>query len=220
MDYSNKNVLIATNNHDTAQKIKKFVVEKGFYVMKICENLDDIKRITNIEKPDLAIFDLNLIEDNFSENFMLSLNFNTIFINKSQKEHTDFSGFYHDFFSDVQINNVLNSGLKKFKLIKNENHIIVKENSSKIKLNIDKIFYIKTDNIYLKIYTKNKQYFSRTSLKSFLDKYNCGTFIRVHRSYAINKNHITKLQNNYLHINEISIPISRKYLNTIKLIFN
>lgn len=71
------------------------------------------------------------------------------------------------------------------------------------------ILYIKCENIYLDVYTINKTFTVRSSLEKFIEKLDKDIFIKVHRSYVVNKGNVTKISSKKIYLNEIEIPISR-----------
>lgn len=73
------------------------------------------------------------------------------------------------------------------------------------------IHYIEADNVYVTLYTSDKKYVQRMTLKeieSRLDE----NFIRVHRSYLVNKQKISSKSARYVFIGDVRIPISKKEL--------
>jgi DNA-binding LytR/AlgR family response regulator len=77
-------------------------------------------------------------------------------------------------------------------------------------LSIDEILFIKGDGAYIEIHTQNGMILQRKILKEIeeeLPKF----FVRVHRSYIVNRNYISRRTTNNLTIKDIEIPISRSY---------
>lgn len=82
-------------------------------------------------------------------------------------------------------------------------------------ISADQILFIKGDGAYVEIHTKEGMTLQRKLLKEIeneLPKF----FIRVHRSYLINKNYIDQKTSSCLTINEIEIPISRSFSINLK----
>ncbi len=78
-------------------------------------------------------------------------------------------------------------------------------------LRLDSILYIKSDNVYVDIFTSDgKKYTERISLLE-IQQHLGDSFIRVHRSYLINKNKITSEKANSIFVDEVEIPRSRRY---------
>lgn len=90
-----------------------------------------------------------------------------------------------------------------------EKDAILLNNKSKIYL--DKLKYIKSDGNYLEFVTDNKIIIDRNKLKDILDDLP-PNFIRVHRSYVINKNFINASNSKSIFLKpNIEIPLSRTF---------
>ncbi|HSD13028.1 MAG TPA: response regulator transcription factor [Flavobacterium sp.] len=94
---------------------------------------------------------------------------------------------------------------------KRKGYTIIKDGYSEVKLEHDDIVYVKSDNIYIDIVTTNKKYVLRNTLDNFLSELNNTNFCKTHRSFIVNKNRITKKTSNSVFLNEIEIPVSRKF---------
>lgn len=102
---------------------------------------------------------------------------------------------------------------------KNESFII-KDGTQSIKINISDIKWLRSDNVYVEVVTAQKIYIVRSSLEKMLDEIKNVNFIRTHRSYAVNINHVKAVSGQYLHIDDEKIPVSRKLKDEIKSIFH
>lgn len=94
--------------------------------------------------------------------------------------------------------------------------ITVKSGYDLHKLKYSEILYIQSDGEYVYFYTNDKKIMSYQSLKSLEKKLPKSTFMRVHRSFIINKNHVTGLKGKDLLLSEIKIPVSATYFETVK----
>lgn len=101
-------------------------------------------------------------------------------------------------------------------ILKNQlKSIVVKDSLHTIRIKFDDILYVQSDGNYIDINTISKVHSVRMSLDGFLQEVNNLDFIRVHKSYIINKLKVTKLSNNVAYIGTTEIPISRNF--TLKL---
>ncbi len=86
-------------------------------------------------------------------------------------------------------------------------------------INPSEIIYIKAENIYSKIYTKEKEYFCDFSLLFFEERLPNENFYRIHRSYIVNLDKIKKViksnQSYVLELQEtdVSLPVSRNKMS-------
>jgi two-component system response regulator LytT len=101
--------------------------------------------------------------------------------------------------------------------IQKDNYVIkdslfIKQNNNFVKIRIDDIAILESDRVYVNVHTtKNKKMLVRSALHDYLDVINSTNFIRVHRSYAINVNHIDAINPELVTINGQEIPIGRAY---------
>ena len=96
--------------------------------------------------------------------------------------------------------------------IKNQSKIVtIKDRYDSININRDDILFIKSDNNYIDIQTVSRKYTIRQSLEKFAEMFLTSDFIRVHRSYVINKTKIQKKTIKSIFVENIEIPYSKKY---------
>lgn len=93
--------------------------------------------------------------------------------------------------------------------IKNK-YIIVKEQGSQIKIEINEITYIEVQKEIITIHTLNKVYKIKGTMNNIEKEINCSRFCRCHKSYLINLEHINSIKQ-YVAILENSeeVPVSR-----------
>lgn len=77
-------------------------------------------------------------------------------------------------------------------------------------LDVNKILYIKSDNVYVEIYTRENRYIQRKFLTQIMEELP-EQFVRVHRSYLVNIDHVTSRKKSYFMIDEIRVPVSRTF---------
>ena len=84
-------------------------------------------------------------------------------------------------------------------------------------LNPNDILFIKSDGVYIEIYTNKSMVVQRKLLKEIMDELP-PAFIRVHRSYLVNSDYIGQRSANHITIQEHQIPISRSYKANLSMI--
>ncbi|NQZ77854.1 MAG: LytTR family transcriptional regulator DNA-binding domain-containing protein [Ekhidna sp.] len=85
--------------------------------------------------------------------------------------------------------------------------IFIKESHLLVKILIDDILYVEAVGSYSRIFTKEKNYTLSMNLKTFQSKFNHPGFIRTHRSYLVNSNHIDALNGNQIYLGDITLPV-------------
>lgn len=94
--------------------------------------------------------------------------------------------------------------------------IFIKSGHEHFKVNSESILFINSDADYTDIHTKNKTYISTESLKYWEQKLVELDFLRVHKSYIVNTQKITKTSSRYIFlVGDIKIPIGRTYKNNV-----
>lgn len=107
-----------------------------------------------------------------------------------------------------------------------QKHITVKNGTRRIKVELSSIIYIKTDKPYTTIFFNNQKLLHDKSLKQFEKILDSKTFIRVHRSQLINKNHIVELKSRKngdydgVLTNGEFVRFSRHYRNNWNIVLN
>lgn len=73
------------------------------------------------------------------------------------------------------------------------------------------IQFIKSDNVYLEVYTTNTKFLVRSTLKDYLTKLPNHIFYRAHKSFIVNIEHIQALNVKDVIVANRSIPISKEF---------
>ena len=91
----------------------------------------------------------------------------------------------------------------------NKNHIVIKDHKSITKLQYNNIVFIEAYGSYSNLYTNSKFYTISKTIKSIIHNFP-ETFVRVHRSYAINLDHVKSFSTDEVVMNnDTRIKISR-----------
>ncbi len=89
--------------------------------------------------------------------------------------------------------------------------IIIKQGYDKYKISLADILFLEAMKDYTKITTTAKQYLVLTTLNAMTEKLPADLFIRIHRSYVVNKNKVDAVQKNKLHIQSHELPVGKLY---------
>tara|TARA_R110000787_G_scaffold246766_2_gene352490 strand:- start:3782 stop:4462 length:681 start_codon:yes stop_codon:yes gene_type:complete len=111
------------------------------------------------------------------------------------------------------------SAVEKFPLlpIETKDHLIVKSGYDLHKLLYTDIKYIESDSEYVIYHTINgKKLMANQSLTKLEKALPSSLFMRVHRSYIINKKQVTGLKSRDLLLSENKIPVSDSYYAMVK----
>lgn len=98
-----------------------------------------------------------------------------------------------------------------------EHSIFIKSGHEHIKIKTNSILFINSDSDYTDIYTENGKFIASESLKFWEDKLSKFDFIRVHKSFIVNAQHVEKSSARFLFIKgNNEIPIGRTYKDSVK----
>lgn len=90
--------------------------------------------------------------------------------------------------------------------------IFVKSNNQYEKILLDGILYIEAKDDYVKIITEDgKTILVRKTLQAILAELNADSFVRIHRSFIINRNKLSKYSAQAIWIGTTEIPIGKNY---------
>lgn len=94
--------------------------------------------------------------------------------------------------------------------------IFIKEGHNFIKIRLHEILYLEALKDYTAIVTPAKKFCVLSPIGNLLKEKNFASFIRVHRSYAVQKNLISTITPAEVMINNISIPVGRSYKDKLE----
>ncbi|MFQ6794641.1 MAG: LytTR family DNA-binding domain-containing protein [Thomasclavelia sp.] len=101
--------------------------------------------------------------------------------------------------------NQINDSFKTYQII---------QGTIKIILRISQIIYIESFNHHIVIHCKSGELIERKQLSKFIKDINSDSFIQVHKSFVVNKEHIKMVEKKQLVLtDEKIIPIGKKYSN-------
>lgn len=208
----NIKILIVEDEIIIAEYIKELLEEESFNNISIANNKEEALHLINHFLPEIILMDINLNGINSG-----------IELAKNAKAKVIYLTGQYDYelmnqALETNPESYLTKPIKKNDLIAaiqlcifqlKSNTITLKVGLETIKLNLNDILFVKSDDIYIEIQTKTKKYTIRKSLDSFLKEINHSNFIKVHRSYIINKTKITSKKATSIFIDNFEIPISR-----------
>jgi len=85
--------------------------------------------------------------------------------------------------------------------------IFVRYKDKMVKLMLADILYMEADRNYSRIFTNSREYLLSTTLKLIEEKMSMQLFMRIHRSYLINLNHVDEVVENHVMIAQKPIPL-------------
>ena len=89
--------------------------------------------------------------------------------------------------------------------------IFIKKQHIYHRISFSEILYIKSDNVYLEVYTIDKTFVVRSSLKDYHTKLPPKYFYKAHKSYIVNIEHISSINAKDVLIGQKRIPITKDF---------
>lgn len=129
--------------------------------------------------------------------------------------------FLHKPFSFTRFEKAVTKALELKRLyekseVKDEsgNEITVKVEYQNVKVPVNAILYVEAMDSYVKIYTREtKPVITQMSMKSVIEMLPQGEFVRIHKSYIVNRNKIQSYTRNkvVMAIKGVELPVGRVY---------
>lgn len=219
---------IIVDDEPIARDILKKHLEKidSINLVAQCKNAVEAFNIINSENIDLIFLDINMPEIS-GLSFAKSINSNIKIIFTTAYREYAIDGFdlnAVDYLLKPISFTRLQQAVNKFLTEKSTNlpwdnekqnstndFIFVRADRKMVKLNFSEINYIESLSDYLKIHLSNKTIITRETITNIESKLSENNFIRIHRSFIVSVDKISSYTNEFVEINNITIPISRSY---------
>lgn len=224
-----KKILLIEDDFLNRRLTKKLLLENNYTVLE-AQNADDTFAIINSEKIDFIVLDINLGDDErdgisiaqeIKSKHQIPFTYLTAYdhseiINKALDSNP--SSFLTKPFKNTDLIAAIELGIRQYK--KNTRvTLFVKENGYTLEIPTDDICYLEANRNYLQVNTQRKIYSIRNTISNILETLPTKNFVQVHRAYIINKDKIDKLNKKKLVINNKEIPISKNYIEDLRLLF-
>ena len=196
-----------------------------------CKNALEAFSIINNQKIDLIFLDINMPEIN-GLSFAKSINKNIKVIFTTAYREYAIEGFdlqavdyllkpisFERFLQAV--NKYLGENIPvetpqlSESIIDESDFIFVKSDRKMVKIDFEEILHIESLSDYIKIITPQKTIVTRETISNIEAKLPKKKFIRIHRSFLIAISKIESFTNEYVEINQKSLPISRSYKKSV-----
>jgi DNA-binding LytR/AlgR family response regulator len=120
--------------------------------------------------------------------------------------------------TNVRFNKAMDKALLKvqekrnFISVTDAKDIFIKSNYKYIRLGLDEILYVEALADYVLFHTiGDKKFIVNATMKLVEDKLKNLNFVRIHRSFIVNKSRIELIEDNQVKINNKHLPISKSY---------
>jgi DNA-binding LytR/AlgR family response regulator len=98
--------------------------------------------------------------------------------------------------------------------------IFIKEGHEKTKIKLHDILYLEALRDYTTIVTPQRKYHVLATLGNLLNENEFRSFIRIHRSFAVQRHFVRKLDTHNVYLDNLSLPLGKAYKSDVEKIFN
>jgi DNA-binding LytR/AlgR family response regulator len=223
----NTRILIVEDELIIAEDIREKMIEFGYETVDVVDNFEDTLACIEQKKPDLILLDIALrgsktgidiakvIDKNYELPYIfLTSNHDAATLAEVKAVHP--ASFLMKPFKKEELYMAIELAFASQKMarpasVEKPDHIFIKEGHSYQKITISEIQYLKSEGIYIEIYTPHKRYITRDSFKNILDKLPAGAFIQTHKSYFIHTQHIRSVTAISVWVADTEIPLGRTH---------
>ncbi len=93
--------------------------------------------------------------------------------------------------------------------------VFIKDGTKQIKLALHDIIYLEALNNYTSVVTSARKYTVLSTLSNLLHEAAFHSFVRIHRSYAVQKHLIRKIGSAEILVGDIPLPVGRSYKSAV-----
>jgi two-component system, LytTR family, response regulator len=94
--------------------------------------------------------------------------------------------------------------------------IFIKDGTTQVKLRVHEMIYLEALNNYTCIVTAARKYTVLSTLNNLIREEAFKGFVRIHRSFAVQRHFIEKMDSNAVVIGDISLPVGRSYKQNLE----
>jgi DNA-binding LytR/AlgR family response regulator len=212
-------ILIVEDEVLIADYIENILSENNFKNVKTAHDREDAELCITRQNPDIMILDINLSGKN--EGIPIAENHagkaSIIFLT-GQQDHQLMSQAIatgpHSYLTKPIKKNDLIAALHLAVSARRNGVYVLKDGFSTMQLKYSEILYFKADKNYVEVHLPEKKYVDRTSLKTIEEAIPFGfNYRRVHRSFVVNMDKVTKINTKNVYIEELEIPLGRVHFN-------
>ena len=98
--------------------------------------------------------------------------------------------------------------------------LFIKDGHEQVKLQLHEIVYLEALKDYTSIVTPAKKYCVLSTLGNLLEQKAFQMFIRIHRSYAVQKHFVNKVTAKEVFVNNLVLPVGRSYKDSLDFLKN
>ncbi|WP_298511933.1 LytTR family DNA-binding domain-containing protein [uncultured Kordia sp.] len=237
------NIFILEDDLDEIE-ILKIILSEEYAITGFATNYEDGVKVFHKKLPDIAILDIFMNGKRegirFAEYIQETYPIPILFLTNS-KDKLSFSEakkqnpynyllkpvnpqslkFAIELAFEKQTNQVGQLSTREEATLQLDNKLLIKKGNALVKVVINDIFYIESEDKYCFVHTENARFLVQKSLKSFAETLP-NNFVSLHRKYVVNINQIQSvLPSDYTFTlkNNVTLPVSQRHRKQLLEIF-
>ena len=219
-----RNILIVEDDVFIAENVKLILGSfEGYETASIAYDMEDALKLLDEQSFDLALLDIDLGDGPSGIEIAKELQslgipfiYTTSFSSKELVDKALDMNPYGYLVKPIERANLFTALQLAFHKIP-KNKLNIKNGKTILKLELDAITHIKAEGNYIDIFTVDKKYTFKKSLKSIEDRLT-ENFIKINRNTIIHKVHVLKAGNTVVMKSGVSFKLSRNYRDAFNLL--
>lgn len=213
--------------------LETMLLENGFELSGSSATAEEAKKELEKNRTDLILLDINLagqkngiwLAKKVRENYNIPIIYLTAYSDAQTIKdllETKPNGYLMKPYQEAVLLTTIEIAITNFKETQSkisEEYVFIKDKFLKIKLYFNDILYVKSEGNYLEIFIKEKKYVIRDKLLGFKKELPDSLFFQSHQRYIFNRTKIAALKKNFITIDNVDIPISKKFKKEIEELF-
>lgn len=229
----NKKILIVEDELIIAETIVEILQGQGYEKTFIAESVEEAIELIEKEKPDLVFTDIALkgnqtgldLGNSLFDKYKIPFIYVTSHVSSQviQKAKATFpNAFLSKPFKKEDLLIAMEFAFHKAESLEAENDsLFVKDGYETVKVPFEEIIYLKAERNYTSIFPREgKVRLVRFSLTEILSQLPAETFLRIHKSYAVNRKQIISFKSTRVLMADMELPVGRSYREMLSAAFN
>lgn len=204
--------------------LERNLIKHGYTVLPQALDFDEAVEMLSKEVPDILILDINLESEKngievahyINEHYKIPFIYLTSHLDLSTltaAKETNPAGYltkpfhFESLYTSIEV--ALHNYGKRAEV--EEKKVALKTGTITELVPVRDILYMKSDHVYVEVVLKDRTLLVRNSLKNLLNELPGDEFFQVHRSYAVNLQHVMSFGAGILFLSGIEIPVSRSF---------
>jgi DNA-binding LytR/AlgR family response regulator len=218
-----KSILIVEDEPLIADDIAGTLKEKGYGIMGPVDNAEEATSLLSKSKPNLVLLDIQIkgkkdgiqLGNEIRSKYKLPFIYITSFYDRAtldRAKSTEPQAYIVKPFDEKDL--LINVDMALYKHRKpplSSEKFFVKEKNEMIALQAKDIIYAEAFDNYTKVFTEKQHYIISHTLKQVEEKLSANSFVRVHRSYLVNFEKVTSINESNICLGLIKIPLAQSF---------